>query len=364
MIWALLFLAVIPVLLLIFAGGTEDESEADPVAHYKRQLAELEDDLKSRLLTKDAVANARLEIERRILRLADYQENKETGKRSSFAMPAAVCSVLIAGSIFIYNQVGSPGVQSQPGQAASLLQAPITDDGPSYGETIDQLQAHLANNPDDQNQWKLLGEVANTARSFSVAANAYGVLVRLDPEDNNWRVRQLEAYIMMANGQITPAANMLVQALLAVEPEHPAGHYYLGLARLQLGDRDAAKAIWTALADRSPVDAPWMPTVQQRLAEVGVAPPTLTKDQIDSVAEMSAEQQDAFVRSMIARLAERLESAPDDIEGWVMLARSQAALGEQNAAIATLTRALDLVEPDKRPQLQAFLDNLTKDLNL
>jgi cytochrome c-type biogenesis protein CcmH len=67
---------------------------------------------------------------------------------------------------------------------------------------------------------------------------------------------------------------------------------------------------------------------------------------------------------MIARLALRLESEPDDVEGWMMLARSQAALGEQDTAIATLTRALNLVAPKNRPQLQALLDNLTKNPNL
>jgi len=79
---------------------------------------------------------------------------------------------------------------------------------------------------------------------------------------------------------------------------------------------------------------------------------------VAEVAEMSAEEQNAFVHRMIARLETRLESSPGDAEGWLMLARSQAAIGEKDAAISTLIRAVDLVDVSKRPALQAFLDNL------
>jgi len=363
MIWALLFLVLVPLLLLILKGGREDDKEADPVAHYRRQLVELEDDFKRGVLSKAAAASARLEIERRILRLADHQKGQGETVRSGYVAPVTVSVFLILGSFLMYWLLGSPAAQSKFGQVVNNLDAPVSKDGPSYREAIDQITGHLADNPDDKQGWEVLAKSARAVRSFSVAANAFGELVRLDTVNTNWRVQQLEAYIAMARGQVTPAANMLVQELLKQEPNHPAGHYYMGLARLQSRDTEGAKAIWMALADRSPSNAPWMPTVRERLSELGVQPPQLSPDQMDMVAGMSGEEQDAFVRSMIERLEARLESAQEDAEGWMMLARSQAALGEKDTAIATLTRAMDLVSAEKRPQLKAFLDNLVESPN-
>ena len=358
MIWFLLALTILPVVLLILAGGSENDKEADPVAHYKRQLVELDEDLTTGQITKDNAASARLEIERRILRLANHQETREKTSRSGWQVPALVCAMLVLASAGLYNFLGSPFAKSRPGERASMLTEPVADGGLTYGDTIKQHQTHLTKNTNDIETWAQLAETAQKAQAFSVAANAYGALVGLDAENSNWRVNQLEAYLRMANGQVTPAANMLLEALLRIEPNHPAAHYYMGVARLQAGDKAAAKTIWTELLDRSPEEAPWVPTVQAQLNELGAAPPRLSQGQIDGVTDMSPEQQQAFVRSMIERLQSRLESAPDDPEGWVMLARSQAALGEPDAAIATLTRAINLVKLEARPQLQALLDNL------
>ena len=45
-------------------------------------------------------------------------------------------------------------------------------------------------------------------------------------------------------------------------------------------------------------------------------------------------EQGAAIRSMVDGLAERLESAPRDIEGWTRLMRSRVVLGEREAATA------------------------------
>ena len=358
MIWLLLAMTILPVVLLILVGGSENDKEADPVAHYRRQLVELDEDLAVGQISTDHAVSARLEVERRILRLADHQEAREKASRSGWQVLALVCVMLVLASAGLYNFLGSPFAKSQPGERASMLTEPVPGGSLSYGDAIKQHQENLAKNPADIDEWSQLAQKALSAQAYSIAANAYGELVRLETDDNNWRINQLEAYLRMAGGQVTPAANMLLEALLEAEPNHPAGHYYLGIARLQAGDKAAAKAIWTDLLDRSPEGAPWLPTVKARLNELGAAPPKLSQGQIDNVASMSPEQQQAFVQSMIERLEARLESAPDDPEGWAMLARSQAAIGEPDAAIATLTRAIKLVKPEARPQLQALLDNL------
>lgn len=52
------------------------------------------------------------------------------------------------------------------------------------------------------------------------------------------------------------------------------------------------------------------------------------------------------IQAMAAKLAERLQSNPDDGEGWLMLGRSYATLGRYPEAAAALGRATALLPPD------------------
>jgi cytochrome c-type biogenesis protein CcmH len=53
-------------------------------------------------------------------------------------------------------------------------------------------------------------------------------------------------------------------------------------------------------------------------------------------------QQAGSVEEMTAKLAQRLEREPDDLEGWVLLGRSYGALGRFDEAVAALRRAAEL----------------------
>jgi cytochrome c-type biogenesis protein CcmH len=149
-----------------------------------------------------------------------------------------------------------------------------------------------------------------------------------------------------------------------MEPDHPAGQFYVGLAQLQGGNEAGAKAVWLALADRSAEDAPWMPLVRRQLAALGVTPPNLSSEDLNAVNSMTTEEREIFIQSMMQRLEDRLESSPNDPDGWAMLARSQLAMGDKNAAIETLKRGISSVSGEKSADLQAFLDNLLTNSDL
>lgn len=76
-------------------------------------------------------------------------------------------------------------------------------------------------------------------------------------------------------------------------------------------------------------------------------PQQLTGDQSEQINEM------------IVRLMNRLQEQPDDLDGWILLGRSQATLGRYGEAAEALRRALALSEGDANLQV-AFGDILTK----
>jgi cytochrome c-type biogenesis protein CcmH len=57
-------------------------------------------------------------------------------------------------------------------------------------------------------------------------------------------------------------------------------------------------------------------------------------------------EQDTAVRSMVDRLADRLESAPRDVDGWTLLMRSRVVRGERQIAATAFRRALEVFKDD------------------
>src|SRR5207237_113972 len=66
---------------------------------------------------------------------------------------------------------------------------------------------------------------------------------------------------------------------------------------------------------------------------------------IEAVRALPAEQRSAMIASMVSRLAARLQTEPNDVDGWQRLARSYGVLGEKEKAVAAAERAAAL-RPD------------------
>lgn len=363
MIWLFLILMLVSAALILLRGERRPAAGLDPVAHYKAQLQELDADRARGAIDDTSAAAAKVEIERRILKVAraDSDSTLKAGARST-VIPLLV--VLIGLPAAFYALAGSPDLPAKPGFIAEGRHMQVEEGGPTFDEAMEAIRAHLKDSPDDKKGWEVLAKTARAVRDYSVAANAFDRLAELEPEDVKWRVQQFEAMLAMAGGQVTPASRLVLARVLNEEPGHPAAQYYLGLAYEQMGQPDKARATWTALADRSTPDAPWMGPLREKLAGLGVNPPKLSADEMAAVNSMSVEDREAFIASMIERLATRLEENPDDAEGWMMLARSQASLGNREAAIAALERGISLMDPAKAAPLQAMLDNLRARPNL
>lgn len=63
------------------------------------------------------------------------------------------------------------------------------------------------------------------------------------------------------------------------------------------------------------------------------------------------------IESMVARLAERLEANPDDVEGWIMLARTYSAMGRHDEAAKAFAKA-ETRFPQNAQLLADYADSL------
>jgi cytochrome c-type biogenesis protein CcmH len=60
---------------------------------------------------------------------------------------------------------------------------------------------------------------------------------------------------------------------------------------------------------------------------------------VEAAGQMTPEERQAFIRSMVDQLAARLQAEPADPDGWLRLARAYVVLGEGDKAREALAAA-------------------------
>jgi len=328
------------------------------LAVFRDQLAEVDRDWERGLLDAEQAEAARIEVERRMLAAADDKTPAppEPRHRHGGLVFAALAIVLVpAGAFGLYLTLGTPGIPDQP-WAARKTPGPAAE-GPASMETaVTKLAERLQSDPDNADGWILLGRSYLTLERYPEAAEAFRRALALNGTEPDLAAAYGEALVAAAGGQMTPDARQAFQDALGSAPDNPKARYYLALDRAQQGDLEGALQGWVDLVRISPPDAPWLPTVRQQItraaAELGIepttgeaAPPGPTRADMEAAAEMSAEERGQMIRSMVERLAARLEDQPDDRDGWLRLARAYEVLGEPDKARDARARAEALAKP-------------------
>lgn len=121
---------------------------------------------------------------------------------------------------------------------------------------------------------------------------------------------------------------------------------------------DGAKSA-TTIAEKSPrvalLIAILLPLLAVPLYVLLGEPRAVTGMTPGAEGSLSHELQADQVRGMAERLAERLKTAPDDIDGWLMLSRTYAYMGRLAEAIQALETALKL-RPDDASLVADYAD--------
>jgi cytochrome c-type biogenesis protein CcmH len=125
------------------------------------------------------------------------------------------------------------------------------------------------------------------------------------------------------------------------------------------GDPDKLRQLAEGAEAAAP-PAPTAPTAPVAPAAPSAGAPGPKAADIAAAAQMKPDEQDQMVRSMVARLADRLKQDGSDVAGWERLLRAYMVLGERDkahAAAADARRAL-ASDPDKLRRLDEVLKDL------
>ena len=350
---AILTLGASLAVLLPLAGGTEGASSAGDhdLEVYRDQLSELDRDMARGLIQPGEAEEARAEIGRRILRLGGTASDVEAPRPSRTARLIATAAVLAVPLVSwgLYAALGSPDLPSQP-LAERLAKNPADS---SVDELVARAEAHLAANPADGKGWDVLAPIYLRLQRYPDAITAYRNAIRLDGDSAVRRAGLGEAIANAAGGVVSADAQAAFEAALKLDPANAKASFYLAMGLAQEGKKAEAVAAWRKMLDQLAPDSPWRGAVQQALAETGGpavasgAPVNGPDAQaVEAAQQMSPQDRQAMIETMVAGLDDRLKQNPRDEEGWMRLIRSYVVLGKADQARGALGRAVAVFGPD------------------
>lgn len=355
-IFAVLLVAVLAAVLWpLLRPRTAPANRADyDIEVYLDQLRELERDVSRELIDESQAAAAKLEIERRLLAAsratADVARETSSARRGLLAALLAV--VISAAALALYVNLGSPGLPNQP----FAQRPPAPAESPVVAQARSRLAAieeRLDGEPENPDLWFDLGRLRLAVGDESGAVDALTQAMTLSGGRADIASAYGEALTLAAEGMVTPDAQRVFQKVLDENAGEPRARFFIALASYQAGRRQAALDQWSALAKDSPSGAPWLPVltdhIRRTASELGediadYLPPQPGPDSEDvaAAANLPPAEQEEMIRSMVARLATRLEGEPEDLEGWRRLGQSYEVLGEPARAAEAFARALAL----------------------
>ncbi|MGB2007138.1 MAG: TPR domain-containing protein [Candidatus Puniceispirillaceae bacterium] len=303
-----------------------------------------------------------LDIDRRLLALSqqtpDTPNTPGTGDtgdtrpalRQSGRLAIGLLLALPVGAAVIYASLGRPDLADNPlvnrtAEIASRTQM-ITATKQDLAQNLANAQAATVASPDDVESWLTLAEAAAAVNDSATEIRALRTARQLTNDDPAVLSLLAEALSRAADGQVTVPARALIDTVLATDPADPRALFLWGLSAFQDGAYADAISRWQTLLSISTPDAPWLPIVRRNIQQAAEAGDILLEsengpdaDSLAAAADMSAQDRDAMILSMVEALRDRLRTTPDDTEGWQRLARAYGVLGDAEAAFDALARA-------------------------
>jgi cytochrome c-type biogenesis protein CcmH len=282
--------------------------------------------------------------------------------RRNVRLAAAAAILLIpALTLGLYTRLGRPDLPDAPLSARLQSSDPGKMD---LATAVVRIEGHLREHPEDGRGFDVIAPVYLRLGRIEDARRAFNEAIRLLGDSPARETGLGEAIVADAQGIVTADARQAFEKASAADPALPQPRYYLGLAAMQDGKADEARAIWTKLADEAPADAPWAAEVRQRIAALAGAPAASgpQSEAGKSIASLPAAERETAIRSMVDGLSARLQQEGGSLDEWLRLVRAYSVLQERDKARAALADGRKHLASDARAT--AELDRLARELGL
>lgn len=340
---------------------------------YYDQLNEIKRDLDRGVLSPLDGEALKAEIEKRLetneKNITAEATNKQ--KKPSTRIPI-VMAILMAGvipfmSYGLYFYLGSPEKKDLPFAKRKPVSS-VDTTNVKMDVLVKKLRKRLDQDPDQLKGWILLGKSLVNLNRFDDASKAFKRALEIAPNRAEIASFAAETSFMAQGGEFNQEVRYFFKLAQKINPREHKALYYLGLDAFMEKKYSTAIQYWVDLISISPVGAPWLDSVRDRLIVASKAgklkissfasrvksqrlndnqqspEPSPTQEDIKNANDMSEKERKIFIRSMVDRLAERLKSEPNDLNGWRRLARAYRVLGEKQNAALVEKRIIELTK--------------------
>ncbi|WP_428540367.1 c-type cytochrome biogenesis protein CcmI [Profundibacter sp.] len=351
---------------------------------YRDQLAGVERDLERGVVSKEEAARIKTEVSRRILDTDKVLQVAEDVHRAPKAMTygAILASlVLLAASVGIYQKIGAPGYpdlplqlrfdqaeqarENRPSQAEIEAQVPpvAAQVDPRQKELVAKLRTAVAARPNDLKGHELLAGNEAALGNYAAAYRAHQQVIDIKganaTADDYADLADL--MIMAAGGYVSPKAEAALQKALMMDPKNGKALYYTGLMFAQNGRPDVTFNIWRDLLEESAPDDPWVRPIRNQIEDAAAIagvnyrlPPQANApalagpyaDAVSAASDMTPEERQAMIQSMVSQLSERLDTDGGSPQEWAQLIGALGVLGDKDKAATAWAKAREAFAGD------------------
>jgi cytochrome c-type biogenesis protein CcmH len=222
--------------------GIGDRKEMN-LAIFGDHLADLERERSAGTLTEAEFAQAKDEIQRRMLdeiQPDGTAPSAEQGRsrQTAIALLLLIPLLTITGYLLLGNPKALDPVQAKAPQAMT----PEQIEG-----MVARLAARLEANPDDPKGWLMLARSYKNLGRYGDAANAYGKAEKMVNEDPELLANYAEALAMAAGKGLKGKPLHLVERALKLDPNNGHALFLAGAAAMEVGNNKKGIAYWEAL---------------------------------------------------------------------------------------------------------------------
>lgn len=279
---------------------------------YRDQLRELDEDLAAGTIDRARHAEARAELERRLLEdTTTVSENPATATAPrSGKLTAVILAVLIpVGATGLYFAVGTPA-----GLTPEQARADGHDITPQQvEELVAKLAARMKESPENGEGWVMLGRSYAALERYAEAAEAYAQAVTRIPNDAQLLVDYADVLAVSRGRKLAGEPEKLVRRALAIDPKNGKALALAGTAAFDRQDYATAVNYWQRLAASLPPDSEIADAVQNSIAEAqalaGGSKAAIAKDKPAASATTTTAQVSGSVTISAALKA---RAAPED----------------------------------------------------
>lgn len=252
-------------LLRRHARSSEISADRVNINIYRDQMRELDEDLAAGTIDQARHAEARAELERRLLE--DTADAASTG-----APPVPRSGKLTAIILAVLIPVGASGLYLAVGTPAGLAPQQAAADGhgitpQQVEEMIGKLAARLKESPENGEGWVMLGRSYAALERYAEAASAYEQAAARLADDAQVLVDYADVLAMSRGRRLAGEPEKLVQRALAIEPENPKALALAGTAAFERKQYKVAITYWQKLAAAIPAGSEMAAAVQSSIAE-------------------------------------------------------------------------------------------------